>query len=77
MLEQTSEIGLFKPICGAANQATGLAWESPYPLLVFPCLFEEMVQSVREQCQPKLSEEFDADNCSIFSDFDHDMALAL
>ena len=55
-LEQTPEEIFFKPICGAANQATDLAWESPCPLLVFPCLFEELVQAVREQRQPKRDE---------------------
>jgi len=28
----------------AANEAAGLAWATPYPLLFFPALFEEKVQ---------------------------------
>ncbi len=31
----------------AANAAEALAWETPYPLLVFPCLFGEKVLEVR------------------------------
>jgi hypothetical protein len=69
MLEQTSEEVLLKPICGAANQATGLAWESPYPLLVFPCLFAELVQAVREQGQPNLNEEFGAEVIRGYSNY--------
>lgn len=52
-LEEANEVGLFKPICGAANQAAELAWNAPCPLLVFPCLFEELVQIAREQFQQK------------------------
>jgi hypothetical protein len=48
-LAQTSAEVWFKPICGAANRAAELAWESACPLLVFPCLFEELVQTVQEQ----------------------------
>lgn len=49
-LEEANEVGLFKRVCGAANQAAELAWSEPCPLLVFPCLFEELVQIAREQC---------------------------
>ena len=31
----------------AANEATSLAWTSPYPLLVFPALFEEKLREAR------------------------------
>lgn len=50
-LEEANEVGLFKQICGAANQAAEIAWNGPCPLLVFPCLFEELVQIAREQFQ--------------------------
>jgi hypothetical protein len=50
-LEEATEIGLFKPICGAANQAAELAWNESCPLLVFPCLFEKLVQIASEQFQ--------------------------
>jgi len=33
----------------AANEAAGLAWLSPYPLLLFPALFDEKAQAVVEQ----------------------------
>ena len=74
MLEQTSETILFKPICGAANQAMDLAWENSCPLLVYPCLFEELVQAIREQWQPNLNEELDAGAGSTLSDFDYALA---
>jgi len=38
----------------AANHAEALAWETPYPLLVFPCLFDEKVR----QLQPHNSVDF-------------------
>jgi len=51
MLEGTANRNLHKRICGAANQAAALAWTTPYPSLVFPCLFEELADSVREAFQ--------------------------
>ncbi len=50
-LEETPESVSFKELCGAANQAAEQAWATSYPLLVFPCLFEAMVQIVQEQFQ--------------------------
>jgi len=50
-LEETPETGLFKRLCGAANQAAELAWATSNPLLVYPCLFDEMVMAVRERFQ--------------------------
>ena len=47
--EETPETVSFKRLCGAANQAVKLAWATSYPLLVFPCLFDEMVRAVRER----------------------------
>jgi hypothetical protein len=52
-LEETSEPGLFKRICGAANQAAEQAWNTSCPLLVFPCLFEDLVRIVCEQFQAR------------------------
>ena len=46
-LETTTNARLFKRLCGAAQRAADLAWATPYPLLVFPCLFEEMVEEIR------------------------------
>ena len=44
--ETTSNARLYERLCGAANRAAELAWATPYPLLVFPCLFEEMVEEI-------------------------------
>lgn len=43
------------PLRRAANEAASLAWLTPYPLLVFPVLFEERTQAAllrarRQQC---------------------------
>lgn len=46
-LEETPDLALYKRLCGAANQAADAAWVTDHPLLVFPCLFEEMVHNVR------------------------------
>lgn len=48
-LAATPQAHLFKRLCGAANQAADLAWETPHPLLVFPCLFEERIAAARDQ----------------------------
>lgn len=54
-LEATPQTHLFKRLCGAANQAAERAWETDFPLLVFPCLFEELVAAVRQTSpQPAL-----------------------
>lgn len=50
-LEETNEPALFKRICGAANQAAKQAWNTSCPLLVSPCLFEDLVRAVGEQFQ--------------------------
>jgi hypothetical protein len=46
-LEETPEAELFKRLCGAANEAAERAWDTEYPILIFPCLFEEMVREIR------------------------------
>ncbi|MGC3958733.1 MAG: hypothetical protein QM813_12580 [Verrucomicrobiota bacterium] len=48
-LEATPQAHLFKRLCGAANQAADQAWETNAPLLVFPCLFEELITAARAQ----------------------------
>jgi hypothetical protein len=50
-LKETSDVRLSKRLCGAANEAAELAWAACHPLLVFPCLFEELVQRARTECQ--------------------------
>jgi hypothetical protein len=47
VLEEAGDPKLFKHFCGAANQAAELAWTTACPLLVFPCLFEEMIQNIQ------------------------------
>ena len=42
-LEATPQAHLFKRLCGAANHAAELAWETSFPLLAFPCLFDELI----------------------------------
>ena len=61
MLVATTEEVFFKPLCGAANQAAELAWDSPYPLLVFPCLFEELAQALQDQVPQKPTHECGAE----------------
>lgn len=45
------EPGVNSQVRRAANEAAALAWVSPYPLLVFPGLFEEKLATAREQAQ--------------------------
>ena len=33
-------------LCGAANTAAELAWETDFPTLLFPCLFEELTRVI-------------------------------
>ena len=47
-LQKTSDAILSKKLCGAANQAADLAWSTAHPLLVFPCLFEELANNLRQ-----------------------------
>ena len=49
VLEQAPAGPLYKRLCGAANQAAELAWSTAQPVLVFPCLFEELVQNTCQE----------------------------
>ena len=44
-LEEVWEVELNSQVRRAANEAAALAWLTPYPLLVFPVLFEEKTQA--------------------------------
>jgi hypothetical protein len=44
-LEEVWEPRLNSDIRRAANEAAALAWVTPYPLLVFPVLFEEKAET--------------------------------
>jgi hypothetical protein len=45
--ESALEAGPNAQLRQAANEAEALAWVTPYPLLVFPVLFEEKAQEAR------------------------------
>lgn len=54
--QQLDEVWERKPAYGsavrrAANEAAALAWTTPYPLLVFPVLFEEKARLARFQVE--------------------------
>lgn len=51
-LEATPQAHLFKRLCGAANQAADEAWNTSLPLLVFPCLFDELATAARQSSLP-------------------------
>lgn len=40
---------LYAPLRRAANEAAALAWASPFPLLLFPGLFEEKIAALSLQ----------------------------
>ncbi len=44
-LEETTEPHLTTQVRRAANEAAALAWLTPYPLLVFPALFDEKAET--------------------------------
>jgi len=44
-LQESGNERLNSQVRQAANEAAALAWVTPYPLLVFPALFEERAQS--------------------------------
>lgn len=48
-LDETPEVELHISIIHAAREAAGLAWQTPFPLLVYPELFEEKACAAREQ----------------------------
>jgi hypothetical protein len=43
--------GLSPPLRRAANEAAALAWVTPFPLLVFPVLFEEKIDAAVRQAK--------------------------
>ncbi len=44
-LDETPGAELNSRLRGAANEAAALAWVTPFPLLVFPVLFEEKAEA--------------------------------
>lgn len=55
ILNDVASIGADELICRAANEAAALAWETRFPLLVFPTLFEEKAHEALVQMQRQLS----------------------
>lgn len=49
LLRGTGNSELHSKLIWAAQEAAGLAWLTPFPLLVFPSLFEEKVTTARKQ----------------------------
>jgi hypothetical protein len=45
------ETELYAPVRRAANEAGAIAWATPFPLLVFPVLFEEKTATVVRQAK--------------------------
>jgi len=50
-LDETPESETHALIMQQADEASLLAWLSPYPLLTFPCLFEERAAAAAEQAR--------------------------
>jgi hypothetical protein len=50
-LNEPVEPGVNSDVRRAANDAAALAWVTPYPLLVFPALFEEKAEAALTQAQ--------------------------
>ncbi len=69
-LKETDDAVLFKHLCGAANAAAELAWDTACPLLAFPCLFEEMAQAVRTHFQREPLQCSDGESLSPFEQID-------
>lgn len=64
-LEQTPHPQIRKQLCGAANAAAELAWNTNCPLLFFPCLFEEMAKAIHYRFDLEQPEEDHAGYSSI------------
>jgi hypothetical protein len=48
-LDETPEMELHISIIHAGREAASLAWQTPFPLLVYPGLFEEKAHAARER----------------------------
>ena len=48
-LEQAGDTDAYAPLRRAANEAAGVAWLTPFPLLFLPELFAEKVAAARRQ----------------------------
>jgi hypothetical protein len=50
-LDELTDPGFNGYVRRAANEAAALAWVTPYPLLVFPTLFEEKARTALRQAE--------------------------
>lgn len=48
-LAEATDAEFYAPLRRAANEAAGLAWMTPFPLLFLPALFEEKIVVARKQ----------------------------
>ena len=48
-LHEAADAELYAPLRRAANEAAGVAWLTPFPLLFLPALFEEKVAVTKRQ----------------------------
>lgn len=53
-LGQVQSLRLVEPIRRAAQEAEALAWMEEFPLLVFPCLFQEKLEAARFRTQRQM-----------------------
>ncbi len=53
-LGQVQSLRLVEPIRRAAKEAEALAWMEEFPLLVFPCLFQEKLEAARFRTQRQM-----------------------
>jgi hypothetical protein len=49
LLNASADPAQSAPLRQAANEAAGLAWFTPFPLLFFPALFEEKIYAAQRQ----------------------------
>lgn len=54
-LNENEEPRLNPHLRRAANEAVALAWATPFPLLVFPALFEEKVRTAKLHAERQIS----------------------
>lgn len=53
-LASTSTPSLVPSLRRAANEAAALAWLEPHPLLVFPCLFQQLAAAAQRQAHKQM-----------------------
>jgi len=59
-LATTGEPRALQQLCGAANAAAELVWNTDCPLLLFPCLFEELAAAIPRPAPRRYADEPDA-----------------